>query len=164
MLEATRRLLNAYGTWAIPSMNRLLVESGIHSEAITALLESMPDGERASWQAHHMDVIGHELAQEGMASDGLLRRDRDFMSQGVDDAANVATRLGASDRLLSLPSRTVGPFGTTISRISIPHWMLGGVSADAVLTVTSTDAGSSLDLGLGDHTFRYNTHGLQPVA
>ena len=164
VLEATRRLLNAYGTWAIPSMNRLLVESGIHSEAITALLESMPDDERASWQAHHMDVIGHELAQEGMASDGLLRRDRDFMSQGVDDAANVATRLGASDRLLSLPSRTVGPFGTTISRISIPNWMLGGVPADAVLTVTSTDSGSSLDLGLGDRTFRYNTHGLQPVA
>lgn len=163
VLEATRRLIDAHGTWVIPRMNRLLVESGIHSEAITALLDGIPQGERAAWQAHRMDVEGHILAQMTTAAGGVLRRDRDFMSQGVDDAAHVATRLGASDRLLSLPSGTVGPFGTSISRISIPHWMLGEVPADAVLSVTRTDSRSDLDLGLGERTFRYNTHGLQQV-
>jgi CRISPR-associated endonuclease/helicase Cas3 len=163
VLEATRQLLVAHGTWIVPQMNRLLVESGIHSEAINALIEGMPEGERAAWEAHRMDVEGHVLAQMTTAAGGLLRRDRDFMSQGVDDAAHVATRLGAGDRLLSFPVGTVGPFGALISRISIPNWLLDNVPADAVLSVTRTDSGNGLDLGLGERSFRYDTHGLQQV-
>lgn len=163
VLEATRRLIVGDGTWIIPRMNRLLVESGVHSEAINALIEGIPPDERAEWQAHRMEVEGHVLAQMTTAAGGVLRRDRDFMSQGVDDAAHVATRLGASDRLLPLPSGTVGPFGTPISRISIPNWMLDGVPVDAVLSVKRTDSADGLDLGLGERTFKYNTHGLQQV-
>jgi len=163
VLEATRRLIVGHVTWRIPQMNRLLVESGIHSEAISALLEGIPPDERAPWEAHRMAVEGHVLAQMTTASGGVLRRAWDFMSQGVDDAAHVATRLGANDRLLSLPSGTIGPFGTSISRISIPNWMLGSVPADAVLSVKRTDIGNGLDLCLGERTFRYDTHGLQQV-
>jgi len=164
VLEATRRLVEAHEAWKIPSMNRLLVESGLHSEAIETLLENFPDAERHDWRAHRTRVEGNDLAKQASASGSMLRRDRHFMEQGVEDAAHVTTRLGADDRLIRLPTGTIGPFGTIVSQLSVPGWMLRGIEAEAPLRIERAADTHTLSIFVGAQQFQYDAHGLHHIA
>lgn len=163
ILEATRRLILEHSEWTIPTMNRLLVESGIHTEALDTLIENLPPDEREAWSMNRQRVKGDELAQTGTASSNVLRKDRDFMEQGLDNAERITTRLGANDRLVKLPEGTIGPFGGQISQIAVPDWMLRGIDSEAQVTVAKSATGADLELGVGDRKFFYGAHGLHPV-
>jgi CRISPR-associated endonuclease/helicase Cas3 len=161
VLEATRRLALEQPVWEIPEMNRVLVESALHRDALDALLGSLPDAERPAWHQHRRDVEGDTMAQRNTGSSNLLRRDRDFMEQTVDDDVHVASRLGGNDRLLEFPPDTIGPFRAPIHRITVPEWMLGSVAADAPLVcLDRTD--NALAISIGARRFTYGPHGLHP--
>jgi CRISPR-associated endonuclease/helicase Cas3 len=162
VLEATRRLIIDRPVWTIPIMNRWLVESGIHSEALDALVASMPAEERGAWQQNRQRVEGDHLAQVGTASSSVLRKDRDFMEQGMETGDRITTRLGADDRLLALPYNIIGPFGVGITRIAVPGWMVRGVDVEARVTVGMAEPGEGLALTYGDRRFVYGAHGLHP--
>ncbi len=163
ILEATRRLVVSTPLWTIPSMNRWLVESGIHRDALDALVETLPQDERDEWSLNRRRVQGDELAQVGTASGNVLRKDREFMDQPLDDAERIGTRLGANDRLIRLPDGTVGPFGSGITQITVPNWMLRDVDADAALSIAPASASADLGLTIGAKQFVYGAHGLHPV-
>lgn len=63
ILELTRRLVGRHPVWAIPDMNRLLVESAIHPEAIETLHCELGQ----AWSKYRMDVVGSELAAKSAA-------------------------------------------------------------------------------------------------
>lgn len=164
VLEATRRLVIEHAEWTIPTMNRYLVEHGLHSEAIEALLECLPASELEEWRAHRNRVMGNDLAKQASASGSMLRRNRDLMEQGVEDAAHVTTRLGADDRLIRLPAGTVGPFGTMVLQLSVPGWMLRGIEADAAVLTSAGARADTLLVSVGAQQFRYDAHGLHLIA
>jgi CRISPR-associated endonuclease/helicase Cas3 len=164
VLEATRRLVESHACWRIPEMNRVLVEYALHSQAIDAMIGTFPEDERDAWRAHRSAVEGDALSQAQIARDGSLLRDRPFMDPAntrFDD--HLVTRLGANDRLVELPPRTVGPFGSDITRITVPGWMARGVSDEASVGVSRESAvdGAQLHVTLGDLTFTYDRHGLR---
>ncbi len=163
VLEATRRLLEDHPAWVIPDMNRMLVESALHHDALERLVCGMPDEQRPAWEKHRRDVEGDTLALQLTGASNLLRRDRDFMAQPVDDAVNVASRLGGMDRLLELPRGTMGPFGRPVTRLTAPAWMLTGVPPGAPVTCTE-HADTSLLITVGDRAFTYGPHGLHPFT
>ena len=142
-------------------MNRWLVESALHSEALDRFLESVPSDSRAAWAANRGRVLGDALAQVGSAAGNVLRKDRDFMEQALDDAEHIATRLGVSDRLITFPEGTIGPFAAPIVQIAIPNWMLPGVEIDATVTISPSDAVRDISLSIGARRFRYSAHGLE---
>ena len=163
VLEATRRLIANHAQWTIPDMNRQLVESGLHSQAILALLASMPVTERGAWEQHRMRVVGDELAQGVSAAGNILRRDREFMDQGVEDAARVTTRLGANSRIVPLPDGTMGPFQQPISRLSVAGWMLQGVPDNEPVIVGPYRNSDALPFQIGARQFLYDGHGLHQL-
>ncbi len=164
ILEATRRLIVENPVWTIPTMNRWLVESGIHTEALDALVETMSEEEREKWRHNRQRVEGDELAQVGTAAGSILRKNRDFMEQGLDDGERITTRLGADDRLLQLPPNTVGPFGIVISQLAVPSWMLLGVDADAEPVLAERSSGTHFEFTVGERRFVYSAHGLHQMA
>lgn len=166
VLEATRRLAEAHPCWSIPAMNRRLVEHALHSQAIDALIDTLPVDEREAWRTHRSAVEGDALSQAQVARDGVLLRDRPFMDASntrFDD--HLVTRLGADDRLVELPPYTVGPFGEVVGRIAVPGWLVRGVPDDASVVVTRDDAagGARLSIALGDVLLIYDRHGLRRV-
>ncbi len=164
LLEATRRLVLERPLWMIPSMNRWLVESGIHRDALDAIVETLPTDQREDWYLNRQRVVGNELAQAGSASSNVLRKDRDFMEQPLDDAERIGTRLGENNRLIRFPEGTIGPFGIAITQIAVPFWMLSGVEEEAAVTIVKTRANADFDLHIGARHFVYGAHGLHPVV
>lgn len=164
VLELTRRLAAGRPLWRIPEDNRLLVESALHSEAIEDFLRTAPPGEAEEWRRHRQESYGRELAMMVMAGHSVLRRKDGFMSQRMDAAGErLATRLGARDRIVELPSGTIGPFGRPIRRIAIPGWwMAEGVDADDEKFVCSCDGDGVLRLtaAASGISFVYNRFGL----
>ncbi len=160
VLEATKRLVEQQPQWRIPTMNRVLVESGIHSEALDNVIATMPEEAREAWQKNRQRVIGDELAQMGTASGNVLRRDRDFMDQALSDAERISTRLGTDDRLVALPPGTVGPFGQRITQIRVPGWMLRGEPIDAEATIANFENRTDFQITIGRRHFTYGALGL----
>lgn len=166
VVEATRQLIIASPEWRIPSMNRALVEAALHSEAVDALLAAIPDEERERWRRHRSAVEGSRMADAQVATDGALRRDRAFMEDpNTRFDERLVTRLGADDRLVDLPTATVGPFAHPVRRLAVPGWMARGIDADAVATVTpepGRDGTSArLHVRLGKLDLVYDRHGLR---
>ncbi len=164
ILEATRRLILEKPVWIVPEMNRWLVESGVHEQALDALIEGMPAEDQNAWMLCRQRVHGDELAQLGTASGNVLRRNRDFMDQALDDAERITTRLGANDRLIQLPDGTSGPFGNGVTQISVPDWMLRGVDVEAAVTVAKFGTSADFELRIGDRSFTYGAYGLHPLV
>lgn len=164
VLEATRHLVDKRPVWHIPAMNRALVEGALHSQAIDALLETMPADEQEKWRAHRERLEGDRLAQGQQASDGVLRRHRGFREEG--NAAfedRLPTRLGADDRLVVLPEPPVGPLGEVVRQLAVPEWMARGVEKEDAPTVTADGEGATrrLRITLGPLEFIYDRLGLR---
>ncbi|GJG89733.1 CRISPR-associated helicase/endonuclease Cas3 [Gemmatimonadetes bacterium T265] len=168
VLEATRRLVADHGTWRIPAVNRALVEGALHDDAVEALIAGMPEPEREAWRAHRNAVEGSALADGQVAADGLLWRSRPLMEEPntrFDD--RLVTRLGADDRLVDLPSASVGPLGELVDRLVVPSWMARGLppNNDVPVAVTREPEGRApgarLQVQVGDLAFIYDRHGLR---
>ncbi|MFD1625183.1 CRISPR-associated helicase Cas3' [Azospirillum griseum] len=163
-LAATAAAITETPLWTIPTMNRQLVESITHPEALKTLAERL-DGEGTRpgvWQAHHGHTLGKDSAHRQFAR--LVTLDWDaWQPEGlVQDSGivnDVATRLGARDRRVELPPGTTGAFGTPITALTIPAHLLPDPLTDATPVVNATAEG--LTLRVGETEFVYDRMGLR---
>ena len=153
--ELTRRLVAEQPQWVIPDMNRMIVESAVHPDAIAAL----SDEKGAPWKDYEDTVLGAAMAERGQADMAVLDMSRCFGEEMFADAEeSIRTRLGAEGSRIEFVPGTKGPFGTEITAITCPaHWK-GIVAEDKVATETAD--GGELQFAVEDTAFAYSTCGL----
>lgn len=153
IVEATRRLVESGGTWAIPADNRALVETATHPDSLDEIAREM------GWE-NHGHKIGAKLLAEGQHAGMLtLERGKPFPHAFPDADEIIQTRLGAMGPLIELPEGTIGPFGEMIARIAPPaHWCKG-LAGDEPVAVSHSEDG--LRITLGDRTFLYDRAGIR---
>lgn len=161
MLEATRRLATGTPVWRIPEMNRLLVESSTHPEALEALCAILAK-ENDGWRKHRQNLDGGRLGDVYLAQFARLKWEARFTDEAFafPKDEKLGTRLGVDDLQVQLPAGTIGPFGTEISALSIPaYWLKGAdLTQDPTPSVDRADTGLVITvLGL---PFRYDRLGL----
>ncbi len=151
-IEATLRLLEGKPEIVIPRDNRLLVERALHP----VVLDDLADRLGGDWQNHRRErnggTAGDAQTAEQVALD-LTKRFKTLDAFGKGDA--VATRLGARDLLIDLPTPLTGAFGGTIDRIAIPAWMAEGAGGGEVERIDGQH------FALGGRHYRYDQWGLE---
>ena len=133
IIEATRQQIKENQVWKIPDMNRELVEESTHPKS----LKDIVDEDLEIWSDHHNFIKGTAHADTTAAKNVLVKWDEPFYDPAKEDNYEVIFRVNqAMTRLadpsidLDFPAGTMGPFGAEITRISIPHWMIGEEAAD----------------------------------
>ena len=157
ILELTRRRIIKQSDWIIPKMNRELVESAMHPEAIEALLREKDE----LWNAYHVSVLGRTVSEGAIARLNLLDRSQPYIHTNFPPSdESIMTRLGEEGIILNFATEHSGPFGSNISRISLPaHWMKG-ISADDVESVEVHVVEKGLKFQIGEQVLEYSTAGL----
>ena len=162
VLEATRRLIEDNPQWRIPEMNRLLVESATHPDALDAITEEMGD----DWKAHANDSEGGHIADRQTARGHVIRRDKSFFEDNrevlfPDIEEQIRTRIG-DDRIdVAFAPSPASPFdpSRTIDKIPLTvRWLDGGEVPEAV---EPTPADGGFRFSIGSRTFIYGRLGLR---
>ncbi|MCY4366213.1 MAG: CRISPR-associated helicase Cas3' [Chloroflexi bacterium] len=167
VIEATKRQITSGQVWAIPLMNRELVEKSTHPERLNSIVRESPQ----TWTVHHNQMEGSAYADAITADNILVDWQAPFYdpATGSNDevifkANNVMTRLAEPSIDIDFPPGTIGPFGNEISKISIPYWMIGEGAADVQDAVAELiDSGPesfSFQVPTGQR-FHYARQGLQ---
>jgi CRISPR-associated endonuclease/helicase Cas3 len=154
--ELTRRLVVEHGTWTIPAMNRLLVESALHHEKVEAL--SAEKG--AAWDNYWNGIYGKDIADAQSVKNFLLPVLVPFseLRPFASDEEKVRTRLGAEGARIVFDRSVTSPFGQMISGITMPgHWK-GIVAIDPVPVRQNRGV---LEFEIGDRAFSYDREGLK---
>ena len=156
VLEATWRTLEATIVIEIPVMNRRLVESATHPDALKQIVTS------PRWNQHAQTIDGQTLAARGLAALNCVKRDEPFSDCRFPSAleARIRARLGEDDRVVELPDLR-GQFGATIDRLTIPGWLVRGAPADTQAENVTSGAGA-IRFSFGDRAFIYDRLGLRP--
>ncbi|MGE0521234.1 MAG: CRISPR-associated helicase Cas3' [Candidatus Binatia bacterium] len=168
ILEATWQCLEHVAELRIPSMNRLLVERTTHPAALEAVVRDGGD----AWQAHSNWVIGNGLAKAQLAKLNVVDRDVAFDDPQIGFPSQelerrIRTRLGEDDRVAEFAAGADGhspllrsPFGTGLTRLTIPAFMARGVPGDArVEVLSSTD--QEIVFRFGEKCFGYDRLGVR---
>jgi CRISPR-associated endonuclease/helicase Cas3 len=172
VLEATRRLVVEHDTWRIPAMNRHLVERATHPEALDALTASLAVAD-PRWQKCRQDLDGNALADAQVAAGAKLPWSKPFSSdelafqgQGTSaDEAQIGTRLGAQDLVVTLPDGIDGPFGKPIHSISIPSFWLGSIRlGEDIAPQIVSEHRDELRFAVQREQFTYDRFGLRRLA
>ena len=165
-LEATRRLIGSHPTWAIPGMNRKLVERATHPHVLRDLAESLGD----RWLAHEARVAGLHAAEAGVAKVHALGRDelfdQDFSFPDLDDE-RVRTRIGDDGPRIVLPDPVTGPFGSRVQTFNLPaHLFAGEPLGKAEIEAAGAESapGGALMLKVGSHRLLYDRMGVRPTG
>jgi CRISPR-associated endonuclease/helicase Cas3 len=154
--ELTRRLVIEHATWAIPAMNRLLVEGALHIEKVEAL--SAEKG--AAWDNYWNGIYGKDIADAQSAKNFLLPVKKAFsdLSPFASDEEKLRTRLGAEGARIAFDRKVTSPFGQMISGITMPgHWK-GIVAVDPVPVRQN---GGVVEFEVGEQAFSYDREGLK---
>ena len=162
-VEATRRLLNEFPTWRIPSMNRLLVERATHPAALEAIVEELGE----DWLSHAIELEGGAIAENLTAAQVIIPRERDFLLDNDDiqfgaDEEHIRTRLG-DDRIdVYFHPLPASPFSKSLKIEKLPisvRWLEGVEVPDSVTHKPMEEGGFSFSIG--NLAFRYNRLGLR---
>ena len=167
VIEATKRQISAHQAWDIPRMNRELVEESTHPDRLKAIVREAP----GKWTEHHNRMEGAAYA-DAMTADNVLVDwgvpFYDAYTGSNDDvifkANNVMTRLADPSIDIDFEPGTIGPFGNTISKISIPYWMISEGAADlkdAVADLTEVGPKGISFLVPTGQRFHYSRQGLR---
>ena len=160
MIEATKRLIQAQPSRQIPADNRLLVEHATHTEALQAIEKALG----ADWVTLGQNIEGDTSARKVTGHLGALPFDNAFSDVVFPDSdEKVATRLGATDRLVSFDTPQPGPFQQAVKQLALRHHQIPkGVSPDALPTnVTVLPERAGFEFVLGETRYRYNRFGLE---
>ena len=154
-LELTRRLIAAHPVWDIPARNRFLVESATHPERVEALHRELG----ADWSNYWNAVYGTGVAERGTAKTSALPVDMPYSElQFPNSEEGIRTRLGAEGARIEFNEPVPGPFGTKITRLTLPaHWSLGIETAAEAVPETVQ---GGIRFRIGDREFSYDHHGL----
>lgn len=160
-LEATWRLMEETGCVEVPRDSRLWVERTTHPEALTSLVKELG----GAWTDHHASLVGKHSAQRRQAQLQLASWTAVFGTQeslfpGQELDRWIATRLGISDRLARFEWPVSGAFGTTVTELSIPGWMMYDVPDDARPSAVAADGGE-ICFQMAARPFRYSRLGLE---
>jgi CRISPR-associated endonuclease/helicase Cas3 len=157
-IAAVQRLIGDGATWRIPTDNRRLVEAGTDRTTLDRLADELgPD-----WRAERGKVLGGAMAKAQIGRLNLLdRRDAfDGETEVFPDDRAILTRLGADRIEVPFASGQIGPFGTPVSRVSVPaHWGFAGLEE-----VTGTEwraEGAALVLQRAEGQLVYDRLGLR---
>ncbi|WP_298157269.1 CRISPR-associated helicase Cas3' [Ferrovum sp.] len=157
MLEATRALLAERPVVSIPADNRYLVEAATHPE----ILDSIQVAKGELWQTLGQKIEGDTGARQTIARLQALDFEQTFGEQEFPNDVQIATRLGAQDRILRFEPALTGPFGEPLKELPVRHHLLpGNLSPDTEPMVTSQTE-TSITFRLGDAQFRYTRLGLE---
>ncbi len=162
-IEATRRLIGDHPRWAVPTMNRMLVERGTHHQVLRELAETLGEG----WVSHLTVVRGKNAAAAGVARNHALTRSETFDQYLVfpDLDRKVRTRLGEDGPRVELPSPALGPFGHEVRTFNLPahlfrHGLPGKEDVEAAKAESSGPG--ALTLSVGDQRLIYDRTGIRP--
>ncbi len=157
ILELTRRLIIEHRVWILPAMNRLLVESATHQEQIDALHSELG----RKWSDYRNDVVGSEIADRGQAKNISLQTNISFAHPAIkfaQDEEFIRTRLGEEGARVTFDEPVRGPFGVSVSGLTLPaHWSRG---LDSRAAVRPIEDNGLLIFELGNRIFLYNRSGL----
>lgn len=154
-LSLTEGLIESSPIWRIPAMNRELVERATHPAARQAEIARRG----LAWKDYETRTLGREASHGGQARQWILHRNERFPDRFPQPEESVKTRLGAQGPLLTFAPGTTGPFGSEITRITLPaHWA-GLVIPEAPVTPEMTPLG--LRMVLGDRKLHYTRSGLR---
>ena len=160
ILELTRRLIATHPTWAIPAMNRFLVEAATHGAAIERLHAELGP----AWRKYHQDVVAGELAQGMVARLYTIDRHKRFDELAFpSDEERIRTRLGEEGaRIMFAEPHPTGPFGEPVSEVVLPAHLSRGLLVDDAPIVESTEVGW-FTFAIGHRRFDYDRHGVRPA-
>lgn len=157
VLAATLAEIEKTPRWEIPSMNRHLVESATHPEALKAIT---PDEPR--WREHARKVATLERAEAAIATSNLINYAHGF-DRLIFAEFKAPTRLGLNDRRVELPKVCQSPLGSSVSELTIPAWMLRGVDDNTVVTALEQSP-KGFTFTFGEATYRYDRLGLRALS
>ncbi len=160
ILEASLRCIERHPQWTIPEMSRSLVEDATHPAALAALVAELG----GHWERHGRWVEGQLAAQAVAGAGNLVDRQAQYGEFAFPSGMlerRVATRLGASDRAVTLPE-IEGPFGTAVQRIAIAAHLARDIPADAEPEIGQRAPGR-FDFRMGPRRYRYDRLGLHKL-
>ena len=117
-LAATQRLIGDGADWAIPGMNRALVEAATHSQALHGLVEEL-EVQDPRWREAMERLLGRRRAEHNASAAVALQWHEPVSKFRTDERA--ATRLGARDVEIVFEPAPTGPFGQPVHRLVIPQ-------------------------------------------
>jgi CRISPR-associated endonuclease/helicase Cas3 len=157
VLEATRALLVERPVVSIPADNRYLVEAATHPDKLHAIQEEQGE----AWQTLGQRIEGGTGAKKTIGHLHALDVEQTFGEQEFPNDVQIATRLGAQDRILHFILELSGPFGEPLKELPIRYHLLPkDLSPDAEPSdIIQTE--TSLTFRLGDAQYRYTRLGLE---
>lgn len=161
-LEATWRILedDAPDPWTIPADNRRLVENATHPDRLVQIVDELG----GSWADHQEYILGSSAADGQAAALVTIDRDKPFAAPGnrfPEDIGQVKTRLSRDDYRVELPDPVPGPFGHTVSALTITEWQVDEPPDE--LTAQNVDAvAGGFRFDFCSRTFRYDRFGVAP--
>lgn len=156
ILEATRALLAERSVVSIPADNRYLVEAATHPEKLTAIQEQQGE----AWKILGQKIEGDTGARQTIARLQALDVDQLFGDFEFPNDVQIATRLGAQDRILHFDLKLPGPFGVPLKELPLRYHLLPkDLSPDAEPSNISQTA-TTTSFSLGNAKFRYTRLGL----
>jgi CRISPR-associated endonuclease/helicase Cas3 len=160
VLEATWRLLERHPVWRIPTMNRLLVESSVHSQALAAIAEE--GGER--WSRHAMEMAGAERGQSRHAELNVIDWTRPYSEMAFPDRLEdrISTRLGEGDRRAQFERPIESPFGGSVSELVLRAAWTAGLAADECEAADVESGEGVTRFRVAARKFVYDRMGLRP--
>ncbi len=160
ILHATWLQLEQCPEWDIPAMCRHLVESSVHSEALAKALN--PNDDR--WRQHAAHVLGNLTGQTRQAQLNTVVWTKPYSDSSFQEDERIPTRLGASDRRVTFPSRPASALGLQFSELSVPARWVRDLPLDTELAegLARTEAG--WEFRFGSRIFTYDALGLRRKA
>jgi len=156
ILEATRALLTERPVVSIPADNRYLVEAATHPEKLTAIQEQKGE----AWKILGQKIEGDTGARQTIARLQALDVNQLFGDFEFPSDVQIATRLGAQDRILHFNLKLPGPFGEPLKELPLRHHLVPrDLSPDAEPSDIGQTA-TTTSFSLGTAKFRYTRLGL----
>jgi CRISPR-associated endonuclease/helicase Cas3 len=156
-IEATWRLIEDNPAWAIPVLNRHLVETVTHPDKRAELQAELCS--HPSWAGHRDQITGLTKGRSLHGQYALIPFDQPFTDLHFPEDEIFATRLGAADLEVSFPPGLLGPFGQPLGSLRVPghlHRMSGAVEPTDIVT-----SATIVSFKLGEAGFEYSRLGLR---
>lgn len=157
IVEATRRLLEDKPEVNIPDDNRYLVEAATHPTRLEALETELGE----AWKTLAGRLEGDAGAEKSIGHLHALNVEQEFGEVEFPAGVQVATRLGAQDRVAFFCPEQPGPFGLPLEALPIRHHLLPKDLPLEAEPAGITHQDRCTTFQLGEAVFRYSRLGLE---
>lgn len=156
MLEATRALLAERPVVSIPDDNRYLVEAATHPDKLAAIQQQQGE----AWQILGQKIEGDTGARQTIARLQALDVEQLFGDFEFPNDVQIATRLGAQDRILHFDLDLPGPFGEPLKELPLRHHLLPKDLPPDAEPSNIRQTATTTSFSLGNAQYRYTRLGL----